>query len=316
MMGIEKWLSVVLATLAISLASSQRAIAQAGEGDSVRAMTIGNSFAENAFRYLKAIATDGGVNLEIGTANLGGCTLERHARLARQFEEDASERPYTRSTADGKSKLSLQEYLAADNWDFVTIQQQSALSYQPESYHPYVEELVQLVREYAPQAEILIHQTWAYRPDSPYLHDHDLTQEEMYRRLSRVYADVADQFGARIIPVGTAFQRARNTEGRKVVVPDAHYDFDNPVFPHLPDQTHSLVAGWYWEKRGSEPMLKLDFKHANAGGCYLAGLVWYETITGRDARKIQFVPKGIQPDDAAFYRKTAHEVVSEQRAKR
>ena len=315
-MRLKKWACVVLALLAITHGASQRAIAQVGQSDSVRVLTIGNSFAQNACRYLKEIAADGGVNLEIGTANLGGCTLERHAKLAKQFGEDASQRPYTRNTDEGTFKLSLQEYLAADNWDVVTIQQHSALSYQPESYHPYIDELVELVRRHAPRAEILIHQTWAYRPDSPYLREHDLTQEEMYQRLAHAYADVAEQFNARIIPVGTAFQRVRKTEGRKVVVPDPNYDFDNPVFPQLPDQTHSLVAGWSWDKRESKPVLKLDFKHANTAGCYLAGLVWYETITGRDARKIQYAPNGIDPDDAAFYRETAHEVVAAQRAKR
>lgn len=81
------------------------------------------------------------------------------------------------------------------------------------------------------------------------------------------YASVAKRFDARIIPVGTAFNRVRSTDGRKVVVPDPDYDFDNPQHPTRPNQNHSLVVGWYWDDRGVEPKLKLDFKHADATGC-------------------------------------------------
>ncbi|MCR9116562.1 MAG: hypothetical protein NXI22_06360, partial [bacterium] len=55
---------------------------------SIRVLTIGNSFAGNACKYLKEIARDGNVKLTIGTANLGGCTLERHATLAKQSAAD------------------------------------------------------------------------------------------------------------------------------------------------------------------------------------------------------------------------------------
>lgn len=35
--------------------------------------------------------------------------------------------------------------------------------------------------------------------------------------------------------------------------------------------------------RNSHP----DCKHANIAGCYLAGLVWYEALTGNDVREIK-----------------------------
>ncbi|MCA9067877.1 MAG: DUF4886 domain-containing protein, partial [Planctomycetaceae bacterium] len=135
----------------------------------VRVLTIGNSFAQNACKYLKEIAADGGVELVIGTANLGGCTLERHASLAKESEKNPSNRPYTRAVGSERKKLSLQEYLEADRWDYVTLQQMSALSFQRETFHPHIDELVAVVRKHAPKAKILVHETWAYRPDSPLL---------------------------------------------------------------------------------------------------------------------------------------------------
>lgn len=281
-------------------------------GQTIRVLTIGNSFAGNACKYLKEIAADGGVELIIGTANLGGCTLERHASLAKQSQSDPSNQPYTRSTDSGREKLSLQEYLVAEPWDYVTLQQMSALSFRPETYRPHVDELIAIVGDLAPDSEILMHQTWAYRADSPLLKDWNLSQEEMHRGLIDAYAGVADEFGARLLPVGSAFHDFRSMPGRAVVVPDPTFDFKNPVHPNRPDQTNSLVAGWYWNNSGNEPKLKLDFKHANAAGCYLAGLVWYEVLTGNDARDITFVPNGVKADDEAFLRKVAHDVVSGQ----
>ena len=274
----------------------------------VRVLTIGNSSAQNACKYLKEIAKDGSVDLVIGTANLGGCTLERHAALAKQSESDATIKPYNGLVGSDREKLSLQEYLAIEKWDYVTLQQMSALSFKAESFHPHIDELVLLVRKHAPQATLLIHETWAYRPDSPLLQEWGISQDEMYQQLADAYADAAKQFGATVIPVGTAFQRVRSTEGREVVVPDPNYDFDHPVHPQRPNQANSLVTGWYWDDRGEQPTLRLDFKHANAAGCYLAGLVWYEILTGNDAREIRFAPRGIAEAEKTFLRKTAHAV--------
>ncbi|MDV6030057.1 MAG: DUF4886 domain-containing protein [Phycisphaera sp. RhM] len=284
-----------------------RAGAQDADVRTVRVLTIGNSFAQNACRYLEEIAeSDGRCRIVIGTANIGGCTLQKHADLAAKSAMDPGEKPYR---GENGKRYSLQDYLAADQWDFVTLQQMSALSYKPETYHPYIEQLVAIVREHAPQAEILIHQTWAYRPDSPLLKSDGLTQQQMYERLASAYDDVAEQFDSRILPVGAAFQLARNTAGREVLVRDPDYNYDHPVYPNLPKQTNSLVTGWHWRTSGDKQELRLDFKHGNTKGCFLAGLVWYEVLTGNDATESSYRPKGVSEDDAVFLRRVAHQAV-------
>ncbi|MCO8125269.1 DUF4886 domain-containing protein [Stieleria sp. TO1_6] len=279
----------------------------------VRVLTIGNSFAQNACRYLPQISRDGAVDLIIGTANLGGCTLEKHATLAKRSAADPTRKPYTHADGNKRTQVSLQEYLKLEPWDFVTVQQMSALSFHPETFQPHLDYLVELIRSEAPQAKLVVHQTWAYRPDSPLLKQQRVSQDEMYQRLSKAYADVAQKYQATIIPVGTAFQRVREAAGHQVVVPDSEFDYDQPEFPSLPDQSNSLVVGWHWQKGGDKPALKLDFKHANAAGCYLAGLVWYETLTGKDAREITFVPAAVDHQQATFLRQTAHAVVADRR---
>lgn len=277
---------------------------------SIRVLTIGNSFAGNACKYLKEIARDGNVKLTIGTANLGGCTLERHATLAKQSAADPKVKSYPNSLDSKAGKLSLQEYLRAEPWDYVTLQQMSALSHRAETYHPHIDVLVAQIREHAPKGTILIHQTWAYRPDSPLLKSWGITQDEMQSRLTKAYAGVAKEFNAATLPVGAAFHQVRSTKGREVVAPDPDFDYENPVYPNLPNQKNSLVTGWRWNSRGDQHTIRLDFKHANESGCYLAGLVWYETITGNDAREIQYAPQAVKAADASFLRGVAHDVVS------
>ena len=273
----------------------------------VRVLTIGNSFAQNACRFLTDIAdSDGSVRIVIGTANIGGCTLEKHAVLAAQSQSDSSVKPYQDKRSQRETNFSLQEYLQVKKWDYVTLQQMSALSYKPKSFHPHIKRLSAIVREHAPDAKILIHQTWAYRPDSPLLEQDNLSQQEMYERLNQAYAAVAKKLGSRIIPVGTAFQIVREIEGRQVLVRDPDFDFENPVYPNLPRQTNSLVVGWHWTKKDGKPRLALDYKHGNTHGCFLAGLVWYEALTGNDARETSYVPKGVDQRAAAFYRRVAH----------
>lgn len=306
----ERSSDVMLNFLAARLRGEKVVADETNPNNTVRVLTIGNSFAQNACKFLSEIAADGGVELVIGTANLGGCTLERHASLAKQSAGDPSNKPYTHVVGSQRRKLSLQEYLTAEPWDFVTLQQMSALSFKSDTYHPHIDELVAIIRSLAPNAKILIHETWAYRPDAPLLKQWGMTQDEMHAGIVEAYASVAKQFDAGLIPVGSAFHRFRSTAGRKVVVPDPDYDFENPTYPERPNQTNSLVAGWYWDVKGDEKSLRLDFKHANVAGCYLAGLVWYEMLTGNDAREIRYTPRGVKDSDQAFLRELAHDVTA------
>lgn len=307
----ERSSETLLAFLAEQLGDSE---ATANAVRKVRVLTIGNSFAVNACRFLKTIAADGDVEMVIGTANLGGCTLERHATLARESQDDPSQKPYLWVSENQKTQMSLLDYLQAQQWDYVTLQQMSALSFRPETYHPHIDQLVALIHEHAPQATILLHQTWAYRPDSPLLQEWGMSQDEMHSGIVHAYAAAAQNFNVGNIPVGNAFHEARRSPGHRVVVPDPEFDYEAPTYPQRPNQKNSLITGWYWNTKDESPKLRLDFKHANTAGCYLAGLVWYETLTGNNAQEIRYVPKGLPEEKGRFLRSIAHKVV-QQRAK-
>lgn len=247
--------------------------------DSVKLLTIGNSFADNAVEFLPEFARAGGKQLTVFKANLGGHSLAQHVSYLETFEKNPSDpkgHPYKQlmdSRSHEKKNFSLREALESDDWDVVTIQQVSNLSFKPETYQPYAGTLINYIHKYAPHAVILVHETWAYPEDylAKFKAD-NLDQETMYARLKAAYQKLAGENGLQIIPVGDAFQIARS----------------QPV-------PFSLnVAG---------------DKHANAKGKYLAAAVFYEMIFGDNVETVPATRKDISSDEAATLRRIAHQAV-------
>lgn len=277
-----------------------------------RIITIGNSFAINALTYLEDLAADSAeVRFEIGQANLGGCSFLKHWNLARLSERHPECKPYVLRTGPGGTPVAvtLQEALANLRWDVVTLQQASRWSWRTATFQPHLGLLHELVRRLAPQAEVLLHQTWAYRSDSPFLPQNGLDQERMFAGIRAAYERFAAELGCRLLPSGEAIQIARRTPGRRFTWPDPAFDFAAAEPPALPRQDHSLAVGWTWQITANPdgiPELNLDAGHLNSRGCYLASCSWFETLTGIDVRSLSFRPAEIDPETAAFLRECAH----------
>ncbi len=286
----------------------------------IKVLGIGNSFTVNAFNVLAPMgARSEKYRLTLGGATIGGCSMEKHMRLAKLHEGDPDNpegKPYslTATGQDGKktrTQVGLREYLTADAWDIVTIQQVSAQSPNIETFRPYAKELYDYIRKYAPQAEVVMHQTWAYRvdgdfdkvfPDKP-----GYGQKEMYRDLDAAYRTIAAELGIRVIPVGTAFQLAREV---RPFVPDGDIDLSTFTPPNLPNQKNSLCVGYYWSN--TEPkQLRCDSHHAGVQGEYLAAAVWFEFLTGANAHAEGIRVGKIAEEDARFLSGIAHQVVAE-----
>jgi len=274
----------------------------------VKLFLIGNSFSRNATQYLPELAKEGGHELIIGRAELGGCSLERHWRHAAAAEanpEDPEGNPY--------GKKSLKKLLGENSWDIITIQQASTYSGEQDSYRPYARNLTNYVKKLQPQAEVVFHQTWAYRNDANYFtringDTRAKSQREMWEHSRAAYHALAKELGLRIIPNGDAFY-AVNSDPQWGYQKDANFDFKNPVAPALPDQSNSLHVGYRWNKEKTK--LTFDANHANAAGCYLGALVWYGFLFNESPEKLTFVPPGISPEFAAHLRKVAWQTVQQ-----
>lgn len=269
-------------------------------GRTVKILMIGNSFSQNATRYLPQMAKDANIKLILGRAEMGGCSLKRHWDSVVVNNAD---------TTRGKAynKKSLRQLLASQKWDVITLQQYSLLSSDETSYQPYAKNLYDLIKEYQPDAEIVIHQTWAYRADAKTFGEvgqkvKAKNQLEMWQKSRAAYHQMAAALGGlRIIPSGDAFYNVA-TDTKWAFKKDVDFNYQKPIYPALPKDENSLNVGYHWSK---DKVLKFDANHANEAGCYLAGLLWYKLLLGENAEQVKFKPEVVSSEFAAFLKQTA-----------
>lgn len=292
------------------LVLSLNAFSQA-DTNTLRLFVIGNSFSQNATTFLPQIAKEKGKTLVIGRAELGGHSLEQHWSYVEKYEKDSTDakgKPY-----GGKS---LKMLLSVGNWDVVTIQQYSYLSGDSSSYSPYAQNLIKYIRKLQPKAEIVIHQTWAYRADAKKfgrVNQQQLAQnqQEMWQRSRAAYHKLAKQFNLRVLPVGDAFETVAINKkyGYKM---DIKFDYEHPVAPNLPNQNNSINIGYFWNKQE----LAFDPNHANDAGKYLGGLIWYGVLFNGSPQKVSFKPEAVSDDFAKYLRLVATKVTNVSRGRK
>jgi hypothetical protein len=130
----------------------------------IKILSIGNSFSQDATRYLYGIARAEKVSVKVVNLYIGGCTLSRHYRNM-MADAAAYDFEINGMTSTGV-KISIKQALLSDDWDYVTIQQQSLKSTDIATFEPYLCELAKHVRTLCPAAKILMHQTWGYKEAS------------------------------------------------------------------------------------------------------------------------------------------------------
>ena len=281
------------------------ATAFAAEPKTVRLLTIGNSFSANATHYLGDLAKAGGHTLIHNSLVIGGASFQVHADKAKLHEARPDDKAGLYTSGRG-----LQENLTMDKWEYVTIQQASIKSHDFATYQPHAGFLRDLISKHAPQAKLLIHQTWAYRVDDPRFSakapkpGEPKTQEEMYRGLTAAYDKIAAELGGKVIPVGDALFMA-DTDANWGYQTDTSFDPKTAKQPNLPNQQHSLHVGWRWAKSkdGKKTTLTMDGHHANMAGEYLGACVWYEVLFRDSAVGNSYLPKGFDAAYARFCRR-------------
>lgn len=172
----------------------------------MKVLSIGNSFSQDATRYLHQIAKNRGEDFKIVNLYIGGCTLATHYK-----NMNNDDRAYSMEF-NGESTgfyVSIREALQSDEWDYVTFQQASHKSVDYDSYQPFLDALSAYCKLHAPKAKQVIHQTWAYEDGSAKLCDlmGYTSHKEMFADLEMAYKNAAADINAYgIIPSGKLFQ--------------------------------------------------------------------------------------------------------------
>ncbi|MGI6165353.1 MAG: DUF4886 domain-containing protein [Limnochordia bacterium] len=211
----------------------------------LKILAIGNSFSEDATRYLYQIAADcGATHIVIGNLYIGGCSLNTHWSNART---DSAAYTYFKNTNGywaSTSRRSLLDGLQDEDWDIVTLQQVSGLSGAPETYNYDLINLINYVKDHVGKdVQLGWHMTWAYESSSNHgdFGRYSKDQMTMYRAITnavqtKILTNKAFSF---VIPAGTAIQNARTSFLGDTLTRDGY---------HLSEDIGRYIAGLTWIK--------------------------------------------------------------------
>ena len=244
----------------------------------VRILAIGNSFSQDAVeQYLHELAEAEGISTIIGNMFIGGCSLERHVKNAR---ENAPAYAYRKIGTDGKKgekgKMSLEAVLADEDWDYVSLQQASPFSGMYETYEASLPELIEYVKARLPKkTKLMLHQTWAYASTSRHsgFKNYNCNQLTMYQAIADAVKKAAKANKIKIvIPSGTAIQNARTS-----------------------------FIGDHLNRDGYHLDVKI--------GRYTAACTWFERIFKHNVVGNPYTPEGLDEARKAVAQKAAHAAV-------
>ncbi|MBO5338944.1 MAG: DUF4886 domain-containing protein [Clostridia bacterium] len=215
-------------------------------------LCIGNSFSEDATRYLHQIS-DG--KMYVRNLYIGGCSLERH------WSNIVNESADYEWQKNGRllKMISINEAVTKKKWDYITVQQVSQDSGIAETYEPYLTNILEFLKEQCPKAEIVFHRTWAYDDNSTHggFANYDNNRKTMINAIIEASNQLAGKHSLRVIPNGEAIELARD-------------------LPEFQGERNINRDGFH---------LSLDY------GRYLAGLVMYGFFSGDSPLNVTYEPE-------------------------
>ena len=185
--------------------------------NSLKILSVGNSFAMDTSEYVPQLALDLGFeSVHIGTLYIGGCSIRRHYNNA---QSNAQAYEYYVNDGDEWRKtpnVSIEDAIKSADWDFISIQHGTGdgSRYTREDSYEKLASLVEYIREKAsPKTKIAFNMAWVMEPDSthPEIRSYNGDQLRMYENLVKITERVVmPTSGLDIVsPAGTAVQNAR-----------------------------------------------------------------------------------------------------------
>lgn len=229
----------------------------------LKVLAIGNSYSVDTLRYLYDIAhADGVERIILGNLYIGGCSLERHNENAKTGAADYIYYKNTAGKWEETPNATLLQGLRDEDWDVITLQQQSMNAGIPGSFDTHLEELIDYVQanKKNPDCQLAWHMTWAYPEGStnenfaPFNYD----RKTMYGAIVGSVQQKILPHGAFsiLIPSGTVLENGRACFGER---------FSRDLWHHLSDF-----------------------------GQFMTGCMWYSSLTGKPLLELKFVPEGME----------------------
>ena len=236
--------------------------------DSLKLLSVGNSFSDDAMEYVWQIASALGFKkIELGNLYIGGCSLATHRENALSGAEVYEFRTNTDGVWRTENK-SLVYGVTFRDWDVVSLQQASPFSGREETYNEDLFFLIDFIKRRAknPNVKLVWHMTWAYAKDSEHeaFANYGQNQGTMYEMIVKTVQKkiLPTNVFSTVIPSGTAIQNARTS-----------------------------FLGDSLNRDGFHLSIPL--------GRYVAGLTLVTAVTGADISQIAYAPEGVSDAERA-----------------
>ncbi|WP_197456724.1 DUF4886 domain-containing protein [Cephaloticoccus primus] len=243
----------------------------------LKVLAIGNSFSEDAVeQYLFELAAAAGREIIIGNLYIGGAPIHFHVDNIKENKHPYSYRKiesmYVKTVTQN---VTLAQGIADEDWDYISVQQVSPDSGRYDVIMKHLPQLLAYIREQAPNAKIVYHQTWAYQHDSTHggFANYDRSQEKMYNAIIETTRKISELKDIHfIIPCGTAVQNARTSSLGDTLTKDGYH-------------------------------LEMTY------GRFIAACTWYEKLLGLDVRKNPYKPDSITELQSSIAKEAAYKAV-------
>ncbi len=212
---------------------------------SIKLLAIGNSFSDNALKYLPILAKELGIEeIIVGKLYVGGCVIDGHWSRA---QSGADYERFDLNLGDGwvrQSTKTLKYALTLYDWDIITMQQGSPVSGVPSSLGN-LQNLIDFVNanKTNPNAKLYWHMTWAYSQFTEHsgFANYNKDQMTMYNAIVDTVKTciLTNDCFSGVIPAGTAVQNYRGNDINNSVIEGEYITTDGY---HLRNYSEILVA--------------------------------------------------------------------------
>ncbi|MBE7080649.1 MAG: DUF4886 domain-containing protein [Clostridiales bacterium] len=261
----------------------------------LKLLMIGNSFSQDTVNWLPQIASSLGFqsqDIVIGNLVIGGCTLATHYANS---QSNAAEYEFTYYqngvwvNGSNGPKQTMEYGIRFTNWDFISLQQQSGNSGNPDSYNSDLTGLVKYVQSRATNTNMKLvwNMTWAYPSSSNWFGGlYSNSQANMYNAIvSTVQAKIVPNEEFRLIsPAGTAIQNGRTS-----------YIGDD----YTGDDVNKLNE---WNRDGAHLSVY--------EGRFMSSLTMFCTLTGYTPDEITYNPTNVDAKEAAVIRESVRNALA------
>ena len=173
------------------------------EGDTMRVLMLGNSFASDATLYLKDVTDSAGMDRKRFCVYTGVISGGGLAKWIETLETGVQQSYYRMAGAIKMNVTGALRDILNQPWDVCVILQNSDASYKWETFENTLQTLIDGIKNHCPNPRL----KFAYM--MPWTHTVQSTEKEWEGNISCA-KKVAKEYGLRVLPVGTAVQNARS----------------------------------------------------------------------------------------------------------